>query len=58
MPPPHLDNLVVALWDKHMRPDWRDAAESPEQVLARRRATSTDGSSRPYVDNEKISSYC
>jgi hypothetical protein len=37
-PPPHLDNLVVALWDKHMRPDWRDGAESPEQVLARRRA--------------------
>ena len=38
-PPAALDNLVVELWDKHMRPDWRDDAESPEQVLARRRAT-------------------
>lgn len=37
-PPAELDNLVVELWDKHMRPDWRDGAETPEQVLARRRA--------------------
>jgi hypothetical protein len=37
-PPPEIDNLVVELWDKHMRPDWRDGAESPEEVLARRRA--------------------
>lgn len=35
-PPPDLENLVVELWDKHMRPDWRDAAETPEQILARR----------------------
>jgi hypothetical protein len=34
-PPPELDNLVVELWDKHMRPGWRDDAETPEQVLAR-----------------------
>lgn len=34
-PPTDLDNLVVDLWDKHMRPDWRDDAETPEQVLAR-----------------------
>lgn len=37
-PPVELDNLVVELWDKHMRPQWRDGAESPEQVLARWRA--------------------
>ncbi|MGH3103842.1 MAG: hypothetical protein ACRDN6_07085, partial [Gaiellaceae bacterium] len=37
-PPADLDNLVVELWDKHMRPDWRDGAETPEQVLQRRRA--------------------
>jgi hypothetical protein len=34
-PPPALDNLVVQLWDKHMRPNWRDDYETPEQVLAR-----------------------
>ena len=37
-PPAELDNLVVELWDKHMRPDWRDGAESPDEILARRRA--------------------
>jgi len=37
-PPPELDNLVVELWDKHMRPGWRDDAEAPEQILARWRA--------------------
>jgi hypothetical protein len=34
-PPADLDNLVVELWDKHMRPDWRDGAESSDEVLAR-----------------------
>jgi hypothetical protein len=42
-PPAECDNLVVELWDKHMRPDWRDDAESPEQVLARRRAAQQEG---------------
>jgi hypothetical protein len=37
-PPTELDNLVVDLWDKHMAPNWRDGAETPEQVLARRKA--------------------
>lgn len=23
-PPPKMDNVVTQLWDKHMRPDWRD----------------------------------
>jgi hypothetical protein len=34
-PPPELDNLVVELWDKHMRCGWRDDAVAPEQILAR-----------------------
>jgi hypothetical protein len=34
-PPADIDNLVVELWDKHMRPDWRDGAESSDEVLAR-----------------------
>jgi hypothetical protein len=37
-PPAEVHNLVIELWDKHMRPDWRDGAESPEQVLTRWRA--------------------
>jgi hypothetical protein len=42
-PPAELDNLVVELWDKHMRPDWRDGAETPEQILARRASAPTEG---------------
>ena len=38
-PPAKLKNLVVELWDKHMRPDWRDGAETPQEVLSRWRAT-------------------
>jgi len=37
-PPAELDNLVVQLWDRHMRPDWRDSAQTPQQVLERRAA--------------------
>jgi hypothetical protein len=37
-PPAELDNLVVQLWDRHMRPDWRERAQTPRQVLERRRA--------------------
>jgi hypothetical protein len=37
-PPAELDNLVVQLWDRHMRPRWRDGAQTPQQVLERRRA--------------------
>jgi hypothetical protein len=42
-PPPHLDNLVVQLWDKHMRRDWRERVENPDEILARRRATEEEG---------------
>ena len=41
-PPTEPDNLVARLWDKHMRPDWREDAETPEQILTRRRATGQD----------------
>lgn len=29
-PPSGLDNLVTRLWDKHMRPDWRETAAEQE----------------------------
>ena len=32
-PPVELDNVVVQLWDKHMRPDWREHAKTPDQIL-------------------------
>jgi len=54
-PPAELDNLVVELWDRHMRPDWRDGAERPEQVLARQRAAQQEeggaAESRARVEN-------
>lgn len=35
-PPAHLEsNLVVQLWDKHMKVGWRSDAETPEEILAR-----------------------
>jgi hypothetical protein len=42
-PPAELDNLVVQLWDKHLRPGWRDSAQTPQQVLERRRAAKQEG---------------
>lgn len=42
-PPREIDNLVVELWDRHMRPDWRIGAESPEEILARRRTAQHEG---------------
>lgn len=29
-PPPGMDNAVTRLWDKHMRPDWREIAQGRE----------------------------
>jgi hypothetical protein len=29
-PPSEMDNIVTRLWDKHMRPDWRDMAKQKE----------------------------
>ena len=61
-PPPNLNNLVVELWDKHMRPDWRDGAETSDEVRARWQRTqeqeaSTDfrariDSAQPVADTE------
>ena len=47
-PPAELDNLVVQLWDKHMRPDWRDGAESSDEVLARWQAAQQQGSAAEF----------
>ena len=47
-PPAELDNLVVQLWDKHMRPDWRDGAESSDEVLARWQASQQHGSAAEF----------
>jgi hypothetical protein len=30
-PPSDMNNIVTALWDKHMRPDWREIAAEQEQ---------------------------
>jgi hypothetical protein len=43
VPPPELKNLVVELWDKHARGDWRAGAETPEQILTRRAAVQESG---------------
>lgn len=29
-PPSHMNNIVTELWDKHLRPDWRDIAKEQE----------------------------
>lgn len=42
-PPAELDNLVVQLWDKHMRPDWRERAQTPQEVLERWREAKQEG---------------
>jgi hypothetical protein len=34
-PPADLDNVVTRLWDKHMRPDWRDLAREHEKNIGR-----------------------
>jgi hypothetical protein len=46
-PPADLnDNLVVQLWDKHMKAGWREDAKTPEEVFAR---TNEEGP-RPIPD--------
>ncbi len=41
-PPPELENVVTALWDRHMHPDWRKMADQKEQERARRRDEEKD----------------
>lgn len=36
-PPSTIDNAVTRLWDKHMRPDWRESAKSLEVRLGKPR---------------------
>jgi hypothetical protein len=62
-PPTDFENLVAELWDKHMRPGWRDDAETPEQVLERWQAMQDEGlaaefrsrveAAQPVADGER-----
>lgn len=37
-PPSEMNNAVTQLWDKHMRPDWREIAKGQETELGKPRA--------------------
>lgn len=41
-PPSGLDNLVTQLWDKHMRPDWREIAAAREAERGKPRDEEAD----------------
>jgi hypothetical protein len=41
-PPSRLDNLVTRLWDKHMRPDWREIAAGQEAKRGKPRDEKAD----------------
>lgn len=41
-PPPDVDNVVTRLWDKHMRPDWREIAEGEQAELGKPRDEASD----------------
>jgi hypothetical protein len=41
-PPSGLDNLVTRLWDKHMRPDWRELAAEREATRGKPRDEEAD----------------
>ena len=41
-PPADVDNLVTQLWDKHMRPDWRDIARQREAEVGEPRDEARD----------------
>jgi hypothetical protein len=40
-PPSDMDNAVTRLWDKHMRPDWREVARRQEAELGKPRDEDT-----------------
>jgi hypothetical protein len=41
-PPSELDNLITRLWDKHMRPDWRELAAEREATRGKPRNEDAD----------------
>lgn len=41
-PPSDLNNAVTALWDKHMRPDWREIAKGKDAELEKPRDREAD----------------
>jgi hypothetical protein len=40
--PSALDNIVTRLWDKHMRPDWREIASAREAARGKPRDEEAD----------------
>lgn len=55
-PPADLDNLVVQLWDHHAQGDWRQGAETPEEIYARRQEQSAEGDSAVATIRERLDS--
>jgi hypothetical protein len=41
-PPSAIDNTVTQLWDKHMRPDWREVATGKEAEVGKPRNEAQD----------------
>jgi len=41
-PPSAIDNTVTRLWDKHMRPDWREIARRNESEVGKPRDEAQD----------------
>ncbi|HKR81450.1 MAG TPA: hypothetical protein VJR27_00420 [Candidatus Saccharimonadales bacterium] len=42
-PPTHLDNVITRMWDKSMRPDWREISEKEQKERLKPRVDETDG---------------
>ena len=62
-PPSNVENVVTQLWDKHMRPDWREIAAAREDERAKPRDEEADrrtlaemrsrvGSAEPVAETE------
>ena len=49
-PPSTLDNLVTQLWDKYLRPDWRDIAREQEKELLNPAKPADKGSAAEFVE--------
>lgn len=45
-----LDNLVTQLWDKYLRPDWRDIARKQEKELLNPAKPADKGSAAEFVE--------
>jgi hypothetical protein len=52
-PPHHIDNVVTRLWDKHMRPDWRDIAKEGEEEHSKPRDKKLDAEFVKQIKEEQ-----